>query len=243
MDASNSFVSLTLDDSNVIFRNSGRFGEGFEINFVASSQPIPSIVSPPSDLNVELEIKFDNSPEKNGFLLERLESQNGVRDVIAFQPIGSYSRDLANEETITIIGLLEPGLYRFHFLDLDGNGICCNFGEGYYRLLLGSDDSEDDTLIILAVGNADKKNREATLFEINGSMYSPATSPSSLLQPSTLSQPIAETGDALLTIFIHPHHNPSDIGWKIISASDGRPIVGTIQGFYNLSNTQKGFFH
>eukprot|EP00546_Thalassionema_frauenfeldii_P014611 CAMPEP_0178930128 /NCGR_PEP_ID=MMETSP0786-20121207/21040_1 /TAXON_ID=186022 /ORGANISM="Thalassionema frauenfeldii, Strain CCMP 1798" /LENGTH=803 /DNA_ID=CAMNT_0020606575 /DNA_START=731 /DNA_END=3139 /DNA_ORIENTATION=- len=241
LDASNSFVSLTLDDSTGIFRESGRFGEGFEINFVATTiQPMPSIASPPGDIHVELEIKFDQSPEKNGFLLERIEPQNDVRDVIAFQPIGSYSRDLANEETIEIINLLEPGLYRFHFLDVDGNGICCKFGEGYYRLLLGSDDSEDNTLIILAAGNAEKKNREATLFEINDSMHSPATSPYSSLEPSTLLQPISETGDATVTIFIHPNHNPSDIGWKIISASDGRPIVGTIQGSYDLSNTHKG---
>jgi len=233
--ASNSFISLTLEESAVIFRKNGQFGDGFEINFVATSQPIPTTTSPPGKLYVELELQFDQSPTKVGYLLERLAPQSEMevrREVIAFQPIGSYSRDLANEKIRAVIGLQEAGLYRFHLLDIDGNGLCCNFGKGYYRLVLGSDFSEDDALVILAAGNAEKKSREATLFEITDDRSNPTMTPTIILPISI--------DDETVTIVIRRTNDPSGVGWKIVSASDGRTVIGALQGSYISLNTEDG---
>jgi hypothetical protein len=138
----NGTYDVMLGD-RIIIPGDGKFNDGTDHTFLATlddtpvSAPVPAPVSPGS-LYLELEIQFDSFPTETGWILradEKLNSTARVNDqIIAFKPSGSYS-DLEASQLITeSIALPSEGNYTFYFLDAFADGICCSYGNGYYRL-------------------------------------------------------------------------------------------------------------
>lgn len=59
---------------------------------------------------------------------------------------GAYGNNLLLRDTLTLPG---PGCYSIHFVDAYGDGMCCTYGNGYYRLY-----NLDDPLTPLLSGGA-----------------------------------------------------------------------------------------
>lgn len=57
---------------------------------------------------------------------------NGGNIVFDLTPgVGTYPNNALIKDTLT---LPTPGCYSIHFVDAYGDGMCCNFGNGYYKL-------------------------------------------------------------------------------------------------------------
>jgi len=81
-----------------------------------------------------LEIKMDNYP------MDLFWSLRNSSDAIIFEGIGA---DYNPYEEIEFLLLLDSNdCYTFTLIDVEGDGLCCNFGEGYFNLF-----SNEETLI------------------------------------------------------------------------------------------------
>ena len=107
-------------------------------------------VNPPEDFNcpkmpilLQLDIQFDHYSNEVSWELEK---DNGdyekiVKDFWSY-PMAQYSRKSVSHN----IRLDKEGTYQFTIKDMYGDGICCNYGNGYYMLTvksIGNSDSPD----------------------------------------------------------------------------------------------------
>jgi hypothetical protein len=81
-------------------------------------------------IKLKLEIKTDNHPLETTWKIK--DASNKV--VVSGGPY--YSPSTINTTEIC----LPEGCYTFHILDDFGDGICCNYGNGYYKLKKGSEE-------------------------------------------------------------------------------------------------------
>ncbi len=92
---------------------------------------------------------------------------------------GAYNNNVTIRDTLN---LPEPGCYSIHFVDYYGDGMCCNYGNGYYRLY----NLEDPTLPVISGGEFrayEDRAFSAGLVSATGEPEQPAA-PSLLLYPN-----------------------------------------------------------
>jgi len=94
---------------------------------------------------ITLAIKFDNQPEEIGWSVT-----SSMNEMISFKSIGSYTE----KNKLVIERVQIPEQYSndgimFALLDNGKNGLCCNFGQGFFQIFLG--DLSDD--IVIAKGS------------------------------------------------------------------------------------------
>ena len=77
-------------------------------------------------INVELKLKTDNYPSETTWRLF-----NEAGNVVEQDPAGNYAANTEYTENWT---LNDNECYRFEIYDVAGDGICCSYGNGYFRL-------------------------------------------------------------------------------------------------------------
>ncbi len=211
------FYQLMIGNTLVVSGN-GEFNSGRDHTFVASDGDFPSSAPVSAgELFLELQISFDESPEDVGWILRTgditSDSTNG--QVIAYKPSGSFNSTLAftlNTETISIPS---DGYYTFIFLDSSADGLCCNYGEGFYSLYFGP---AEDQKVVIDRSTAASSSREISTFGIVFD-YGSTPAPMSPNPANPTSEPTWQLGGAAIpttvVISIQPDTKPSDIGWKI----------------------------
>jgi len=219
---------------NVIFKGDGEFTDGREHSFIATLDGTGSTQPPeepgPDDPFLELQIRFDEFPEEVGWILRLNEdgasATSRQSEVIAFKPARSYSNTLKDQLITETIHLVEAGDYTFHFLDSFSDGVCCKYGDGYYRLYDGV--IEDGAL--LASGNASGKSRESTTFSIStGGTRAPTLAPAPTVSPAPTAPLVT------VDIYILPDNYPADIGWRILD-ENGRTVASVSAGSYTTAD-------
>mmetsp|Transcript_42315 Transcript_42315/g.62788 ORF Transcript_42315/g.62788 Transcript_42315/m.62788 type:complete len:1003 (-) Transcript_42315:64-3072(-) len=224
------FYKLFIGDTEVVSAL-GDFQNGREHLFIASETD-PATPPPddpePGDLYLTLELTFDSYPQETGWILRRV-AYNGspLTELISYVPPRSYSNDLANQKETLIIPIpADGGDFTFDLTDSYGDGLCCEHGNGSYKIYLG--DVSDGTL--LGEGQAIDAARERVTFTVSvDGVVNPGSSPSPG-PPPTLS-PAPTTPLTPLFIEILPDEYPQDIGWTI-EDEDGNLIERVLTGSY-----------
>jgi len=101
-----------------------------------SSTPAPAVPLPTVD--VRIDIQFDSYPEETGWRIRDAD----MNEIMKISP-GTYTE--ANAKVEEVIQLESGRSYLFTMLDNFGDGMCCNNGDGSYRVYV-----EDD---LVAFGN------------------------------------------------------------------------------------------
>jgi hypothetical protein len=117
--------------------------------------------------------------------------------------------------------LQEGGDYTFHILDSFSDGMCCKYGDGFYRLF----DGPIDDGILLASGNAEGKSRESTSFSIVAGPPAPTPAPEPTISPAPTAPMVN------VEIYIQPDKYPQDIGWRIFD-DFGLTVASASAGTY-----------
>ncbi len=108
--------------------------------------------APPACENVTLSITFDDYPEETSW---EIKDSNGNTVFSG----GPYSNE-PDRSTKTIHMCLNPGCYTFTIKDSYGDGICCSYGNGSYRLVKDADNT------VIASGGSFRSS-ESTNFCLN----------------------------------------------------------------------------
>jgi hypothetical protein len=87
-------------------------------------------------------IGTDQYSNETGWYMERLDLEEGSANV-AISPF-EYGDRPSTIITESIIGE-EGGIYRFVMLDRESDGSCCEHGDGFYRVFVGSADTSDES--------------------------------------------------------------------------------------------------
>ncbi|MBL7964239.1 MAG: T9SS type A sorting domain-containing protein [Flavobacteriales bacterium] len=98
-------------------------------NNAAASVAAGTEVAP--GINVSLELKTDNYGSETTWKLF-----NPAGTVIAQDPAGNYSNNTVYNHNFP--ALTDLNCYRFEIYDAYGDGMCCAYGNGYYKLKVGS---------------------------------------------------------------------------------------------------------
>lgn len=86
-------------------------------------------------------IGTDQYSNETGWYMERLDLEEGSANVV-ISPF-EYGDRPSTIITEPIIGE-EGGIYRFVMLDRESDGTCCEHGDGFYRVFVGSADTSDE---------------------------------------------------------------------------------------------------
>lgn len=212
--------------NQLIFAGDGEFKDGRDHTFIATTDAAGSTQPPeesgPGDSFLELQIQFDEFPEEVGWILRLNEAATTRQsEVVAFKPSRSYANTLKGQLVTETIPLQEGGVYTFHILDSFSDGMCCQYGDGYYRLF----DGPIDNGILLASGNAEGQSRESTTFTIVAGPPAPTTAPELTISPAPTA-PLVE-----VEIYIQPDKFPRDIGWRIFD-ENGFTVASVPAGTY-----------
>lgn len=230
----------------------GQFRSGRDHTFVASDGDFPS--SAPviaGDLFLELQISFDLYPEDVGWILRtgNIFSDSTDGQVIAYRPSGSYNATLAFTLTTETISIPSAGNYTFMLLDPTADGLCCNYGDGFYSLYLGP--SEDQKVIVersTAAGSSREVSTFAVLVDsgstpvelspapvssVSGSPTSQPTRASATSEPTGPSGAVANATTVLISMQLDS--KPTDVGWRI-EGQTGKTLASKSAGSYTNTN-------
>jgi len=109
--------------------------------------PSPDHFTPISEYYVSVLFQFDDNPEEISWVLFDL----NVNDAKVFVDYGAYTKEEYANKLLTIpITMDGPELgekqYVFTVYDKSSNGLCCNFGNGYYKVFLGNVEDDHELL-------------------------------------------------------------------------------------------------
>jgi hypothetical protein len=213
-----------LVGNTVVYANNGQFQIGMDATFYASQTKITEMVAKntsSSDLELVLEIRFDEFPLDVGWILTyNNDTANDRQDIVAFKLTGSYDDSFVDAEIQESIFLPSTGEYTFHFLDSFADGICCEYGNGYYRLYKGKKQNGE----ILFEGTGVGSSRETTTFVIKKGIGDDENQIANVTNPKMKAQ-----------VTIIPSDKSEDIGWSL-KDSHGRELSSKPIGSYVSMN-------
>jgi len=118
-----------------------------------------TIINPPTECSdIVLSFTFDNYPEETSFVITNASGAT-------ISSGGPYT-DQADGATLNLEDCLDAGCYEFTINDAYGDGICCNYGSGFYSL-----STSDGTVL---VSGARFGASETTSFCLGAARVSPA---------------------------------------------------------------------
>lgn len=202
----------------------GNFTPVYERTFAAS------LTGRPPSLGVDfttlsLVIQFDGYPNEFGWIVlaepvDTSQKAAPVMEVVAFGPRTPYDTAFANKQLVQTIAVpaVEEGTERqFQLIvhDSAGDGLCCSFGDGFYRLMYGSVDRN----IVLLSGNLEGMEREITDFVLtsDGSPNAPSAEPTPT--PAPVQTPF-------------PTESPTSSGWALSSVSAQICMFAALLGLF-----------
>jgi len=100
--------------------------------------PSPPPTFPPtacSERVVRVEIQTDNYPRETGFKLEKMKS-GGAEMVMSVEETTYTTPSTMEEET----GCIDDGEYEFTITDSYGDGLCCGYGQGSYKVYVDGEE-------------------------------------------------------------------------------------------------------
>jgi Trypsin len=213
-----------LVGNSVVFNNYGQFQIGMDATFYASETKVTEMIpknSSSSDLELVLEIRFDEYPEDVGWILtNHNDAAKTDEEIVAFKLTGSYDNSSSGLFVQESIFLPSAGSYTFHFLDLYGDGICCDYGIGYYRIYKGR--VEYGKLLVEGTGIG--LSRETTSFLVGEGNVDDETHVNNVTSIQMA---------AFVTII--PGSNSEDIGWTLRD-SHGKELLSQPIGHYKSTN-------
>lgn len=92
----------------------------------APTPPSPSPPTPTGNVDIELYLEHDDWPEETSWSIS-----DGDGNVLASQNVNSVFEYGATVQETIMVG---PGDYTFLISDSVGDGICCDYGQGYFEL-------------------------------------------------------------------------------------------------------------
>jgi len=99
-----------------------------------TTAPTPS---PVANVAIAIIVQLDAKPEETGFSL--MSADNSTTYVS--RPVGSLS-GLQSEVVMEVISIPEQTELLFELTDKSGDGLCCIYGKGYYRVFAGTGDQK-----------------------------------------------------------------------------------------------------
>ena len=98
-----------------------------------TSQPT-STPTASEDVDIEIKIKFDRFPED--IVWELFRYCNNVKELL--EKAGPYNQSFAETQVTVYNKEVKDGLFLFHITDSYGDGLCCEQGDGKYKIEYGS---------------------------------------------------------------------------------------------------------
>jgi len=139
-----------------------------------SSGPTPTPEpTPVPDYNVLVEIKFDNYPTETRWTIS-----DNSGDELFSGPNSAVSRQLVLKEEFELPLASD---YMFTITDSYGDGVCCGYGQGYYKLSVNS---------IVVKDGGQFSSTESTVFSVVGDSSTPLPSPAPTPLPSFAPTPL-----------------------------------------------------
>ncbi|MFC5045362.1 reprolysin-like metallopeptidase [Aquimarina hainanensis] len=131
----NSWKSATIDlgsyiGSGVQLRFNGLTGNTWQSDIAIDDVVLSSNTTDPTCTDVNLTIKLDNYPRETSWEIKDTNNQT----VASGGPYTSEPRGA----TVTATKCLAAGSYTFTIKDTYGDGICCSYGNGNYKLTAGT---------------------------------------------------------------------------------------------------------
>ncbi|KAL7524749.1 hypothetical protein ACHAXR_000699, partial [Thalassiosira sp. AJA248-18] len=164
-----------------------------------------------SEYYLTVQFQFDDNPQEVSWVLYDL-TNNEVKTFVDFDVYTKeeYANHMLNI-AVTVDGPEEgEKKYAFTVYDKDSNGLCCEFGDGYYKVFLG--DEEDDLELLGDDEYEFSSSYYFTLFEMEGQDAELETSlpthfPSA--EPTTKRPTNHPTNQPTPNPTRHPTHSPT----------------------------------
>ena len=158
--------------------------------------PPSIVVASREKLSATITIQMDNFPEDVGWKLDKIDFD--AVEVAGRLP-GIYR--LPNQLVTETVALEEDVLYRFVIYDLNGDGICCQFGEGMYKVVL-----KDEREVVMADGSFGDGQDHFFLASLTDTLE-----PS----PPVPANPTAPATGSYLTLLVLFDDFPNEVGWVL----------------------------
>ena len=198
----------TSDDSNaVVFSRGDLYKDSAEHIFIAK-WPQPTDTLPADSPILTLEIQFDDYPQDVVWILKADDVHNSTatsrmapnQSVIAFGPQEPFPSSLIGQTTSVEIKIpqISSGTtraFRFMFIDIQDDGLCCDYGQGSYTLYFGPKTNDQ----VLASGTAEKSGRVIHDFVLSDSGV---ISTSSISGPTSGSHSVATWSPGLFAAMV-----------------------------------------
>jgi trypsin len=123
---------------------------------LSSSRPAscpPTGGSNTGDNEVVIEVKYDNYPSETGWTL-----RDSAGTLIAGQSTGSFS---TGSGTVSKTAFVAEGAYTFELSDTFGDGICCQYGSGEFKITVNG-----EPVVVASNGEFENVTRET--FDVVG---------------------------------------------------------------------------
>ena len=195
----------------------------------------PTISSAPTTLqvitNIRIEILTDKYPLEVGYSIK--ENFND-RNIVASVPRGSFSREDSIEiRTYVLLGGAE---YQFRITDYARDGICCEYGNGRYRIV--AELYGQDLLLALSGGNYGGSELQTFVVPPRFSTPAPTSAPTMMLTttaPVPGPTPFAAREELFLTIVLRLDAWPEETGWTLQNKESqdeviAQRFIGTYRG-------------
>jgi len=264
------FLGTEGTESNYLAFVEGNFGSIATQRFIASQagvivvspapSSVPSLVpslepsssSAPTGVQVPItvEIHTDAFPSELGWSI--FHAVNG-RLVIRVLP-GAYSFLDGHAVVTEVLSVDLGGTYIFEITDSYGDGICCQSGQGFVFIYLGTIISQDQ-VILFERGDFQESRQQSFLASEAGlivvtpfpsvSLYpssapttsvAPSAPPSVSPAPSQSARPTIES--VVVSVWILLDSFPTETSWAIVRASDGLVVFSVPPGTYTTEGTR-----
>jgi hypothetical protein len=215
---------ITVNGEPVAVGGNGDFGdviqETFDVVEATTRAPTsapsiaPSISTPMGNNEVVIEVTYDNFPSETGWSL-----MNSPGTLIISQPTGSFTTAFATDSRTAFV---TGGEYIFEMTDTFGDGICCEFGIGEFKITVNGEP-------VVVGDNGDFGDAIQETFDV---VEAPAITPTIAPTSAPTSIPTsAPTANNEVVIEVTHDNIPSETGWSLMNSA-GTLIVGQLTGSF-----------
>ena len=178
---------------------------------------------------VRVEVLMDQYPLEVGYTIRQMSDKT----LVVWVPRGSFAEPHGIE--VRSYRLASSQQYEFRITDHANDGICCDFGEGRYRIVAEVDGVDE----MLVVGTGIYGSYESHAFRVPpfSPTVAPTTSNPSQTPSDQPSESLHSNATSFLTIEIQLDRSPEETGWSLQRGnSPMRVLASRGFGFYTNQN-------
>jgi len=232
----NGYYQVYDEKGSLILDKSGDFSDSTSFKFVAGDLKslAPTLSSPPTtsprpsddQFTLTIVMQFDQWSSETGFSISSTDSGTVYYDWPAgtfYEPFG-----LSVEQIQLPLGMD----VTFTVTDTGGDGMCCLYGDGSFKIFAGEDIEDNSAILVSDSGDFEKET--SVSFTVG---YPEESSKNSTSTAAGGTTPIG--GKAKATVVMQLDKYSAETGWFILSSDGATTVISRPIGYYEAKSEEK----